>query len=227
LVLLDGDAYNHPCWIRLPGPFAYSSRRSSGVFRSFVAVNYPSALGDDMPRGVGHSGLNENPGLFTVDERMWSIFVAYSQKNLTFDEIGRKYGVPVNRVRRVVRQLEAEVGRMGPTATGDLGAESAIEDLGLPVRTRNALRSVGCTTIGDAIRLDLSAPVRGLGAKSKRALLEKLRTEGFCHPGAKDPPVSEFRLLERSLERIQRRVDSAFGAVTKEISAVKQRLRRR
>jgi hypothetical protein len=158
---------------------------------------------------------------------MWSIFISYTQKHLTVHEIGREFGLPVHRVRRIVRQLEAEVGRMGPVATGALDVESALEDLGLPVRARNALRGVGCTTIGDVMRLDLSAPVRGLGAKSKRALLDRLRTEGFCHPRAKDPPGSEFRMLERSLERIQRRVDSAFGALTKEISAVKQRLRRR
>jgi hypothetical protein len=180
-----------------------------------------------MPPRVGHSGSNENPGIFTINERMWSIFIAYSQKHLTLHEIGRQFGLPAHRVRRIVRQLEAEVGRMGPAATGALDVESALEDLGLPVRTRNALRGVGCTTIGDVMRLDLSTPVRGLGAKSKRALLDKLRTEGFCHPRAKDPPGSEFRMLERSLERIQRRVDSAFGALTKEINAVKQRLRRR
>jgi len=158
---------------------------------------------------------------------MWSIFIAYSQKHLSLDEIGREYGLPVNRVRRIVRQLEAEIGRMGPSATGALEVESAIEDLGLPVRTRNALRGIGCRTIGDIMRLDLSAPVRGLGAQSKKVLLEKLGIKGFCHPSAKQQPVSEIRLLERSLDRIQRRVDWVFGAVTKEISAVKQRLRRR
>lgn len=180
-----------------------------------------------MPPGVKHSGSSQDSGLFTVDERMWSIFIAYSQRNLTFGEIGLQYGLPVHRVRRIVRQLEAEVGRMGPAATGALEAESAIEDLGLPVRTRNALRGVGCRTIGDVMRLDLSTPVRGLGAKSKKVLLEKLGNKGFRHPRARELPVSEFRLLERSLERIQRRVDWAFGAVTKEISAVKQKLRRK
>src|SRR6185369_13938870 len=114
----------------------------------------------------------------------------------------------------------AEVGRIGPAGTGALDVESAIEDLGLPARIRNALRGVGCTTIGDIMRLGLFAPARGLGAKSKKALLEKLSAEGFCHPATKEPPVSEFRLLERSLERIQRRVDRAFAAVTQEISAV-------
>jgi hypothetical protein len=158
---------------------------------------------------------------------MWSIFIAYSQKNLTFDEIGRRYGLPVNRVRRIVHQLEAEIGGMGPAVTGALEAESDIEDLGLPLRTRNALRGVGCTTIGDVMCLDLSTPVRGLGAKSKKVLLEKLGNKGFHHPRARELPVSEVRLLERRLERIQRRVDWAFGAVTKEISAVKQKLRRK
>ena len=180
-----------------------------------------------MPQGARHLGSNQDPELITIDEQMWSIFIAYSQRNLTFHEIGREYGLPVNRVRKIVRQLEAEIGRKGPDATGALDVESAIEDLGLPVRTRNALRSIGCKTIGDVIRLDLSAPLRGLGSKSKKVLLEKLSIEGFGHPGAKEPPVSQFRLLERSLERIQRRVDRAFGEVTREISAVKQKLRRR
>jgi hypothetical protein len=180
-----------------------------------------------MPSAARHSGSGQDSGLITIDEGMWSILIAYSQKNLTFDEISRAYGIPVNRVRRIVRQLESEIGSKRPTATGPLGAESAIEDLGLPVRTRNALRGVGCATIGDVMRLDLSTPVRGLGAKSKKVLLEILGKKGFRHACAKEPPASEFRLLERSLERIQRRVDWAFGAVTKEISAVKQRLRRR
>jgi hypothetical protein len=180
-----------------------------------------------MPPGARQSGSNQDPELITIDEQMWSIFIAYSQRNLTFHEIGREYGLPVNRVRRIVRRLETEIGRKGPAASGPLDFESAIEDLGLPVRTRNALRGIGCKTIADVMRLDLSAPLRGLGTKSKKMLLEKLGTEGFCHPRAKEPPVAEFRLLERSLERIQRRVDRAFGAVTKEISAVKQKLRRR
>jgi len=133
----------------------------------------------------------------------------------------------VDRARRIVRQLEAEISRKGGAASGPLDSESAIEDLGLPVRTRNALRGIGRKTIGDVMRLDLAAPVRALGTKSKKMLLEMLGTEGFCHAGAKEPAVAEFKLLERSLERIQRHVDRAFGTVTKEISAVKQRLHRR
>jgi hypothetical protein len=105
--------------------------------------------------------------------------------------------------------------------------ESAVEDLGLPVRTLNVLRASGCKTIGDVLRLDLSAPVRGFGARSKKMLVEKLSSEGFSHPAAEEQPVSEIRWLERRLERIQRRVDLALGAVTKEISAAKRRLHRR
>jgi hypothetical protein len=174
-----------------------------------------------------YSGSNEVPGLFTVDERSWAIFLAYTKANQTLDEVGRSFGLPAYRVRRIVRQVEAEIGQAATGGNGALDLESAIEDLGLPVRTRNALRSIGCKSIGDVLRLNLSAPVRGLGAKSKETLLERLRSEGFCHPVSNEQPVSEIRLLERSLERIQRRVDWALGSVAKEISVLKQRLRKK
>jgi hypothetical protein len=77
------------------------------------------------------------------------------------------------------------------------------------------------------LRLDLSAPVRGLGAKSKETLLQRLSVEGFSHPCAEEQPVSEIRLMERSLERIQQRVDWALTSVAKEIAAVKQRLHKK
>ncbi|MBZ5594638.1 MAG: hypothetical protein LAP39_20535 [Acidobacteriia bacterium] len=107
-----------------------------------------------------------------------------------------------------------------------LGLESAIEDLGLSVRTRNALRSVGCDIVDDALRLDLSLVVKGLGEKTREELLTKLERAGFPHPMRDEQPVSEIRILERSLERMRRRIDEALGAVAKEIRLVKQRLRK-
>ena len=180
-----------------------------------------------MPPRARYSGSTEIPDLFTIDERSWAIFLAYTQGYQTLDEVGRTYGLPAYRVRRIVRQVQAEIGRAAPRGDGALEVGSKIEDLGLPVRTRNALRAIGCRTIGDALRLDLSAPVRGLGAKSIDVLLERLRSEGFCHPGSDEPAVSEIRLLERSLERMQRRVDWALGSVAKEISVLRERLRKK
>jgi hypothetical protein len=184
-------------------------------------------MGDEMPPSAEYPESISPPGLFRIDDRGWAIFVAYTQNNLTLDEVGRAFGVPAYRVRRIVRQVEIEMVRMGQPQSGSLKLESDIERLGLPVRTRNALRGIDCKTIGDLLTLDLSAPVRGLGAKSKDTLLQCLRQNGFAHPSSEGHPLSEIRLMERSLERIQRRVDRALTSVAKEIAALKQRLHKR
>jgi hypothetical protein len=180
-----------------------------------------------MPPSARYSESNQLPGFITIDGRSWAIFVAYSQKNLTLEEVGRTYGLPAHRVRRIVHQVERDLGQVGSPEQDPLDVESAIERLGLPVRTCNALGAIGCKTIGDVQRLDLSAPVRGLGAKSKAFLMKRLSLKGFSHPGAEQASTPEIRLLERSLERIQRRVERALGSVSKEMAAVKQRLHRR
>ena len=103
-------------------------------------------------------------------------------------------------------------------------ADSPLEALGLSVRTSNALKSVGCATIEDVLRLDIQAPIRGLGRKAKEELLTKLDDAGMTHPLAGQP--SEIRKLERSLARIEERVDAALGLIAKEIRSARQRLRR-
>jgi Bacterial RNA polymerase, alpha chain C terminal domain len=105
-----------------------------------------------------------------------------------------------------------------------IGLESAVEDLGLSVRTRNALRAIGCDTVEDVLELDLSASVRGLGRKTKDELLSALERAGFPHPALQDQPASEILDMERSLERMQARIETALGAVAKEVRILKQRL---
>jgi hypothetical protein len=102
---------------------------------------------------------------------------------------------------------------------------SPVEELKLSVRTRNALRGVGCSTIADVLRLDLDRPLRGLGKLAKEELLVKLERAGFPHP-SDGQPASEITRLERSLERIEHRIDSALGALSKEVRAARHKLRR-
>ena len=110
-------------------------------------------------------------------------------------------------------------------ATPPIPAESPLEVLGLSVRTRNALRAVGCNTVEDVLRLDLETPIRGLGRKAKDEMLTKLGEAGFSDP-AEGERASEIQLLERNLERMQRRVNAALGAVAKEIRSARERLRK-
>lgn len=106
-----------------------------------------------------------------------------------------------------------------------ISVESRLEELGLPVRARNALRAAGCQTIADLLRLDLAAPIRGLGRKAKDDLVEKLADAGFPHPSEKHR-ASEVAILERSLRKIEARADAALAAIAKELRAVRQRLGR-
>jgi DNA-directed RNA polymerase alpha subunit len=104
-------------------------------------------------------------------------------------------------------------------------AASRLEDLGLPVRARNALRAAGCQTIDDILRLDLAKPIRGLGRKAKEELFEKLVEAGYPHP-ADEHRASELSMLERSLEKIEERMDAALTLVSKELRTARLRLQR-
>ncbi len=127
------------------------------------------------------------------------------------------------------RELEAQFRRMQTPAAGEIktiGLESAVEDLGLSVRTRNALRAIGCDTVEHVLALDLGTAVRGLGRKTKDELLAALERGGFRHPALEAQPASEIQTLERSLDRMQLRVDAALGAVAKEIRLLKVKLKK-
>ncbi|MBZ5625615.1 MAG: hypothetical protein LAQ69_44010 [Acidobacteriia bacterium] len=162
-----------------------------------------------------------------IEERSWEIFTAYCHKQRTFDEIGSTFHLSPDQVRRIVDEVDAQLGRVRGTGSKLVSLESPLEDLGLSVRTRNALRGVGCNTVEDALRLDLSSTVRGLGRKTRSELLASLERAGFHHESLEEQPVSEFRILERSLERIESRIDRALGAVAKEIRSVRQRLHKK
>ena len=112
-----------------------------------------------------------------------------------------------------------------PDHAREMSLDSRVEELGLSVRTRNALRGVGCDTIADILRLDIGSPVRGLGKIAREELLLKLERAGFSHPSDAQP-ANEITRIERNLERMQQRVDSTLGALSKEIRVARQRLRR-
>ena len=68
--------------------------------------------------------------------------------------------------------------------------------------------------------------MRGLGRKTKNELLAALERGGIRHPALESQPASEIQTLERSLDRMQLRVDAALGAVAKEIRLLKIKLKK-
>src|SRR5215217_152097 len=91
-----------------------------------------------------------------------------------------------------------------PQSEQTVPVEAPLEDLGLSVRARNALKGVGCNTIADVLRLDLERPVRGLGRLAREELLAKLECAGIPHP-SEARPGNDIALLEHSLERLEHR----------------------
>lgn len=162
-----------------------------------------------------------------IEERSWGIFTDYYHKQRTFEEIGGTFQLSPDRVRQIVDEVDAQLGRGRGSVPNLVALESPVEDLGLSVRARNALRTIGCNTVEDALRLDLSSAIRGLGGKTKGELLTRLERAGFHHPSLEEQPASEMRILERSLERIESRLDRALGVVAEEIRFIKKRLHKK
>jgi hypothetical protein len=105
-----------------------------------------------------------------------------------------------------------------------LRKEAPVEELGLSVRTRNAVRGMGCVTIDDVLHLNLSSSWRGMGEKTKAELLTALERAGFEHPCHEAQPDSEIQMLDRRLARVQDRIDRALESVAKEIRIVRRKL---
>lgn len=162
-----------------------------------------------------------------IEERSWGIFTDYHHKQRTFEEIGRTFQLAPDQVRGIVDEVQAQLGRGRESGPNLVGLESRVEDLGLSVRARNALRAIGCNTVAEALRLDLSSSIRGLGRKTKGELLTMLGRAGFHHPSLDEQPASDMRILEHSLERMQNRIDRTLAVVAEEIRFIRKRLHKK
>jgi hypothetical protein len=162
-----------------------------------------------------------------IDAQRWAIFTAYCHGGLTSKEIGESAGLSPSRVCQVLSEVDARLESAG-SALADgkaITLDSPIEDLALSSRARNALRSLGCDSVRDVLRLDLSGS-RGIGRKTRGEVLAVLQTSGFPHPRLEEPSQSVIRSLDHSLERMHSRISAALGAITKEIALVQKRLRK-
>lgn len=170
--------------------------------------------------------LHEFPKPDSVDERRWAIFVAYCREGQSSNAIGEKAGISVARVLTIIREVGAvlDSAKTPMPAASPLTVNSPIEEMALSSRARNALRSLGCKTVDDVLRLDLSG-ARGIGRKSRLEVLSVLGNSGLSH--AEEAENLEMRSIHRSLDRMHSRVSAALGAVAKEITVLRKRIRKR
>ena len=178
---------------------------------------------------VRYAGKHPVPRPASIDDQSWTLFTAYVYEGRSLKEVGADTGMVLADIGRVLHSVDAEImAELGGVPRGKpVVLESPIEDLVSSSRARNALRSLGCATVQDVLQLDLSGPVRRVGRKTRSEVLAALRSAGLRHPALDRRRESEFKTLDRSLDRMQTKISTALEAVAKEIAAVQKKLRKR
>lgn len=157
-----------------------------------------------------------------LDEQSWTIFTAYVYEERSLRQMRDWARMPLSRLRQILHEVDEQL----ELSQSNQGAapESAIEELGLSIRARNTLQRAGCRTVGDVLKLDLSKPVLRIGGKTRIEVLLALQVAGFRHPALALRTVSGVTHMNRSLERMQERINEALRSVAKEVSVVQRQL---
>ena len=173
-----------------------------------------------------HKGtpLRERP--FFVDERSWAVFTAYVYEELTLPQIQQKRRISLRRMRQILRDVDAqlELPRRGGPEWNDVTPQSPIEDLALSIRARNALHNLGCRSVYDVLRLDLSGSLPRVGGKTRVEVVAALQRAGFRHPALDRGAVPGITSVSRRLERMQERINLALRSVAKEVGVIQRQL---
>ena len=164
------------------------------------------------------SPLSERPS--AIDERNWAVFTECIYQKRPVSAVAKL----AKRTPSQVRQTLIEVDVQLTSTKTNLTADSPVEALDISVRSRNALRRLGCSTIGEVNKLDLTQSLRQIGSKGKMEVFAALERSGFRHPAMDAAPSAEVSHLTRSLERLKTRIHKTLSSVAREINALQERL---
>lgn len=171
---------------------------------------------------VKYNGAPRRERPFGIDERSWAIFTAYVYQEQSLQDLRKREQVSLQRLRQILYAVDAQLDlRSSP---GNITPQSALEDLGLSIRARNALHRLGCRSVNDLLQLDMSGVVARLGEKTRVEVLVALQSAGFRHPALDRGPMVGVSGLARRLDRMQERINVALRSVAKEVSVVQRQL---
>lgn len=163
---------------------------------------------------------------FFIDERSWWMFTAHVWEGKTFQEIGAEANASQHRVRQIVKRVANDLDLPRENGWFKLTDSSPLEDLSLSIRARNALLELGCRTVGDVLRLDLSSPVPRLGPASRRELAFALAHFGLAHPHLSDPAEKDLVHVSRTLHQLKARITNTLRSWEQEMDGIESRLRK-
>ena len=160
-----------------------------------------------------------------IGEEDWGVFRACVYEKSSLAELARQTKQSLAQIRRILFEIDMALGSASPQTNGaGITSESPLETLDLSVRSRNALHRLGCRTVGEVKALDLTQSLRQIGSKGKLEVFEALERGGFRHPAMDAPSSVEMSSVARSLERLKSRINKTTEVVTREISALQERL---
>lgn len=166
---------------------------------------------------------NERP--FFIDERGWEIFSAYVFDGIALQEIAARYGTSIRRLRLVLVEVDRQLclPRNSGREWTQVTANSPVEDLGLSVRARNQLHDLGCNTVEDVLRLDLSTC--HMGRRSRHEVLESLKRWGF-RQAAEAGRASDLQRVSAQLRDLRDQIDENARLWRNKVDGIEARLQR-
>lgn len=152
---------------------------------------YPELLEKNFDRYKARTAyiMKRNPN--SIEEKKFNIVCDRIRYNITYNTLGKKYGLSGGRISEIVQQgchileslerFKRDWWSNTEPDDGPITEESSIEKLNPPVRVYNALRRRGINTIGDVLKLSCEdlLEIRNLGGKSIEWLKEELNNRGF------------------------------------------------
>ena len=174
-----------------------------------------------------YSGALDGDRPHHIDELDWRLFVAHVRDGRSLQEISRESGLSAFKVGAIVSQIDhdLEAPRSASSAQNIVAAGSPLEDLALSMRARNALREIGCVTVGDVLAKDFTRAVRRFGPVTRREITAALSEQGFAVPSTlMEGSTSRIFELRRDLARLRDSIENTTRRLRNHIERLEHRL---
>jgi hypothetical protein len=180
---------------------------------------------DNVKIRYGNAQWQARP--FFIDAQGWDAFENYVWGGMGLPEIADMMNTSIRHVRQMIADVDQRlsVPRRGIREWSEITLESPLEDLQLSVRARNRLHDLGCTTVADVCRLNLSAARIGRGSREEVA--EALRRYGLWDPSSSAlEKAADLERINAQVQELRDRIDENVRHWRSRVDGLEARLKR-
>lgn len=165
---------------------------------------------------------------FFIDRRSWALFVEHVYGGETFQAVGLRAGVSAGRAKQIVYKVDHDLSlpRHSHAEWVGITEQSPLEDLELSIRARHILLDMGCRTVGDLLRADLSRSIRHLGRTTRHEISHVLASHGFHHSSlGLEENEARIERLSKKVEHLKTRIEDDLRALRNEVRGLETQLK--